>query len=172
MSSAIPVRASRRSSKARLSSFWALFNSSGVSRASTRLAEALRGAAVGLDLRLEAERAEVARVVEAVEEVVRELVRLGRDRVQVGDVVLEAALLARVETAPDPQHEQDQDQDDDPDADRAAHHDLALVIARAAERRSAAAAGCDCLFLVEECQGQPPVPCVERRDHVRSTPRV
>ena len=133
------MRASRRRSNARLS--WIL----GGVEAARRVervnpgVEALRGATIGRDLGFEAERRQVARIVETVEEVARELVRLGGDRGQVGDVVLIAALLAGVEAASDPEDDQDQEHHQHGDARRAAGHDLPLPVGLAAMRRSATA---------------------------------
>ena len=74
------------------------------------LQEALSGAAIGCDLGFDLElRQPPRRVLEAAEELLGELIRLVHDPVEVGDVVLEAALLARVEAASDAQQEQDQD---------------------------------------------------------------
>ena len=111
ISSAIPARPSRRSSNACTSSSWASASVVGRVEALDSLQQRLGGAAVGGDLGLELELVEPLLGLDAAgEELGRELVRLGDDRVEVGDVVLEAALLARVEAAADAEQQQDQDQ--------------------------------------------------------------
>ena len=97
--------------------------------------QVLAGPAARAELVLELDRGQLARVLEAIEELARELVR-GRDqRGQVAQVVLERALLARVEAAAD--REQEQDHDDGPDHQR----DQAPPDEVAARRRRGAPAG-------------------------------
>ncbi len=62
-----------------------------------------------------------ARIAEALEELGRELGRSGDERVEVAQVVLVRALLARVEAAADGEEQQDDDHDDaDPECDQRA----------------------------------------------------
>ena len=93
------------------------------------LQQALGRAAIGGDLGLELERVGVRRrILEPGEELGRELVRLLDDRLEVGGVVLEAALLARVQAAPDREQQQDHEQHADPERDHPAQHQLALAL--------------------------------------------
>ena len=111
MSSAIPARASRRSSNVCIELVLRTAQLARGVEVLHALQQSLGGAAVGGDLGLQAELVGVLRrILEPGEELAGELVRLGRDRAQVGDVVLEAAFLAGVEAALDAQQEQDDDQ--------------------------------------------------------------
>ena len=92
------------------------------------LQQGLGGAAVGGDLRLEVERVGVRRrVLEALEELARELVRLLDDRLQVRGVVLEPAFLAGVQAALDREQQEDDQDHADPERDHAAQHQLTLA---------------------------------------------
>ena len=75
--------------------------------------QALRGALVALDLGVEADvTAGIGcAALEALEEVVAELLGLGGDRAEIADVVLVAAVLAGVEAAAEGDHDQDQEDD-------------------------------------------------------------
>jgi hypothetical protein len=115
--------------------------------------QALGRVAVGRHLGLEVELAQVARILEPVEEVRRQLPRLLRDRAEVADVVLETAFLAGVEAAADAEQQQDQDEEPDAEGDAPASHDLPLLIGRGAPRR--AATGRERFVLFEECQRCP-----------------
>ena len=97
----------------------------------------LAGPAARAELRLELERGRVARIAEALEELVRELGRRGDERVEVAQVVLERALLARVEAPADREEQQDDDPDPDQEGKRAPLEDIAGGLPR---RRGATAA--------------------------------
>ena len=102
------------------------------------LQQPLGGAAIGGDLGLELERVGVRLgVLEPVEELGRELVRLLDDRRQVRGVVLEAALLAGVEAAPDREQQEDDQEHADDQRDHAPQHQLTLALGSRAPGASA-----------------------------------
>ena len=139
MSSEIPPRPSLRSSNASTSSVWALLSSPGVLMSCGPLQQRLGRAAIGRDLRLELLLVDVVRGFgEPLEELVRKLIGVDDDRGEVGGVVLEAALLARVQAPLDREQQQDDDQHADPEGDQPSGHKLALALRpRAAGPRAA-----------------------------------
>ncbi len=93
------------------------------------LQQGLGGPAVGCDLGLEVERVGVRRgVLQPIEELGRELVRLLDDRLEVRDVALVAPLLARVEAPPNREQQEDDHEHADPERDHPAQHQLALAL--------------------------------------------